>query len=1175
MEQIINIDNVSSILKDTNLNSDSFLKLIRSLYYYCVKIEINKDKIDIDIISKKIESLRVMEKISLFVFSHYINHQFNYKNSRLGNVAMELSAIAFEKLGNYVEYIETEEINIVGVKHKQLKYYLRSSIAYQLAGNSPSSIYISNKYKKSLDELLIHDNDINSELIELYKLGYCVLSRNFTSYYRIEFEYLRKALNDLTLFVNSGDERCFKNVIDNVDNRISYFLTNFITQELWVLKFIKLCICKIRDNSVWTNLGGKYSVKYIKQLIKSRPPIIELWPNQVEIVNNTNSFINNDEIKRAVINFPTSGGKSLVAELAIVKELERDIDKKCIYIVPTNALVYEVSKRLRERFRRLNYNVVNAPSGYEPINTDEYSNDNVIVTTPEKLDMLIRNDRENNFLSQVSLIIFDEFHKIQDKDRGWIIEGSIWYLSNHRIYKNIKIILLSAIMDNGDQIINWVDNNNKHSDLFCNDWRPTIKLKGTVDFDYRKNDRGSWVNLSKDNERFREGYRNYIADARINYVFKNENNENQIAKEVKLFSFPRYHNEDDNKVSKNDINIKCEEFIMGVAQKLKDFGGSLIFFNTKDDCENFIDEYQPFLVEEIELSDEIKKLIEYIKKRLGESHLLIKGLEKGIMYHHGSLPIDIREALEDYFSNGYIKIMVCTTTLAEGVNFPIQNFIYTGKKHNNQLTVSLGDFKNIAGRAGRAYQSTFGQILLINFYKNLFDDSFLDYENHKNIVQSSIVNNEELFKIIDEMEQSNIENEEEHFNQISGNNFIKSLLMFFNTVSEENERLLPYLKNTLFAKQMEKDKLDKVFDLSLKTYDFFRKKTEIIRRKVQQSGLSFTTFSKLVLLANDLYVILQNNNFKITGLREIINEKVFLELISLKESQCYTVRKSTSASGKINIDHYGIFIDWVESDLNIPQLSDKYFKEVKEKYRMTRVTEYIRDMYEFKLPWIIGTLVSILIEKISKNMTLYTEAVIQYLSNLPLYIKFGINNITQLNLTKIGFNSRDTIKDISKFIHENYEYNDLDELRDYLKEIDPLSLKDTKIRITDYEIRKLTGITNNLKDMTNDISEHGAVTAYIAATRYYLCEIENRIDIIKEIKHNTGNIYLKHEKRNFYDENAVEVYYKEFKLGYIPRTVNEEISYYLDLFYPYKVEVLSVNVVNINRYIEIKLKISF
>lgn len=53
---------------------------------------------------------------------------------------------------------------------------------------------------------------------------------------------------------------------------------------------------------------------------------------------------------------------------------------------------------------------------------------------------------------------------------------------------------------------------------------------------------------------------------------------------VKLFNFPRYHYKSNRKLVENE-NLKFENFLMGVAQKLKSLGGSLIFFHTREDCE--------------------------------------------------------------------------------------------------------------------------------------------------------------------------------------------------------------------------------------------------------------------------------------------------------------------------------------------------------------------------------------------------------------------------------------------------------------------------------------------------------------------------------------------------------------------------------------------------------------
>ena len=176
--------------------------------------------------------------------------------------------------------------------------------------------------------------------------------------------------------------------------------------------------------------------------------------------------------------------------------------------------------------------------------------------------------------------------------------------------------------------------------------------------------------------------------------------------------------------------------------------------------------------------------------------MLTVGINKGIVYHHGSLPIDIRESLEDYYLKGFIKIMVCTTTLVEGVNFPIQNFIHTGRTYEGQKTLSSGDFKNIAGRAGRAYQSTFGQIIYINFYKNIIEEH-LNYEDYSNNVSSSLVNDDELFAALDKLEELEGEMQTTQLLELTSQPFAKSLLLFYNTFSPHDEDIDSILHDRL------------------------------------------------------------------------------------------------------------------------------------------------------------------------------------------------------------------------------------------------------------------------------------------------------------------------------------------------------------------------------------------
>ncbi|MED4572808.1 DEAD/DEAH box helicase [Brevibacillus agri] len=778
MEQVTNPLNINDLLlrlKSSNIARD-FKNILEALTVHCIDLDLNLIDVGEDKLERNIKAIRSLEKVIIYLFSEY-NSILKQYDGTLTKKAMQLCALASEKIGDYLNHVNEEKLETLSqdqVLNKQLKMYWRATIAYTLCDNPPNSFVVVEKFEKVLSKLESKEI-ISNEMRNIYKFSYFLLRRYFINNIEkhIDDEELIGIFIELRAFVLTGDRTSAENAVQLLDRLIKNTLSTYRTNEFWHLKYLASCIERIISNSIWNNLTDIFSGTYLQQLIKSKPPVLELWPNQVEVVNNPEGYLRNQEIKRTMINFPTSGGKSLLAEFAIVRELERDITKKCFYIVPTNALVYEVTKRLRDRFRRLGYKVSSSISGYEPdFVYGNFSEDNVVVTTPEKLEMIIRNNLSNDLLSNISLIIFDEFHKIQDRERGWVIEGSISYLINHEIFSRIKIIMLSAIIDNVPTVMEWVDETKQCSSHLPNNWKPTIKLKGVVSWEIEKDKYGKWLQLSPKDGLYRKGYKNFRASARIKYRM------NDTERQLVLFRAARYLNKRDNKVAA-EVNIKKENFIMGVAQKLKNIGGSLIFFHSKDECEEFVRNYTPMFPERLEINDEIKHLILYIEKRLGSNHLLTIGLNKGLVYHHGSLPIDIREALEDYYLKGHIKIMVCTTTLVEGVNFPIQNFIHSGRSYRGQRTLSPGDFKNIVGRAGRAYQSTFGQIIYINYFNNVIDEH-LNYEQHPNIVYSSLVDDDKFFDALTEVENTEQELQLSLLLGLTSYPFVKSLLLFYN-----------------------------------------------------------------------------------------------------------------------------------------------------------------------------------------------------------------------------------------------------------------------------------------------------------------------------------------------------------------------------------------------------------
>ncbi|GLI04411.1 hypothetical protein YDYSG_04410 [Paenibacillus tyrfis] len=1164
MEQVTSINNLEKLLLRLKSSEEpqTFKRVLENLMVHCINLEVNQKEVSETQLEKSIQAMKNIEKITLYLFSEY-NNVLRQHDKDLMEKAMRICALASEKLGDYLNNVSEEKLlslNSYQITLKQLKSYWRAAVAYTISKNPPNAFVVAKKYSNILEQALLA-NKLSNDMRDIYRFSYYLLSRHFINdiQTQIDDKNLVEVFTHLRSFMLSGSYPNAERANTALHEYIESKLAEYQTDAVWHLKYLASCIETIINNSVWTNLSDIFSSTYLQQLIKSKPSVLELWPNQLDVINNPEGFLRNNNIKRTMINFPTSGGKSLLAEFAVVKELENDITKKCFYIVPTNALVYEVTKRFRERFRRLGYKVSSSISGYEPdFVFGSYTEDNVIVTTPEKLDTIIRKNFSDGVLDSTSLIIFDEFHKIQDRERGWLIEGSISFLISHEIYSNIKLLLLSAIIDNGSSVMEWVDGEEKCSSHIPNDWRPTIKLKGIANYDYEKKG-GRWITVSQQDNEYIEGYKSYKATARINYKLGDS------IRSLPLFQFARHHYISNNKLART-VNIKSENFIMGVAQKLKNLGGSLIFFHTKDDCEKFVRNYEPLFPERMKISPELEYLIKYIEKRLGSEHLLTVGINKGIVYHHGSLPIDIRESLEDYYLKGFIKIMVCTTTLVEGVNFPIQNFIHTGRTYEGQQTLSSGDFKNIAGRAGRAYQSTFGQIIYINFYKNIIEEH-LNYEDYSNNVSSSLVNDDELFAALDKLEELEGEMQTTQLLELTSQPFAKSLLLFYNTFSTHDEDIDSILHKTLFSYQNKDGKVEKLTTFTKKLYYFFDTQTPIDLRKIQESGLSVVSYRIVQQLSLKVIENYSRLNGVIASVSGLIDPILYTQILSLKESKRFIVKRSTAASSEVEVDDYGIFIDWIETGKSLKELSEEYFQNVEETYRMTRVVEYVRDMFEFKLPWVIGTMCSVVMETTGNN---------QIFMFLPLYIKYGVNHSVEVNLFKLGFNSRETVKGVSKHLIENTRYRSLDELRDFLKEVEPLLFLDdsTESNITPLEIRKLVSLTNNYRDITNVFREYGSVDFNIAGTKYYLSEYLEKEQILKELEEEV-QLELRVEKNNFYDENAVEILYQGYKLGYVPRQYNEEVSYYLDLSYKYSLNVVGVNIKGRSQYIEVGVRLYF
>lgn len=134
--------------------------------------------------------------------------------------------------------------------------------------------------------------------------------------------------------------------------------------------------------------------------------------------------------------------------------------------------------------------------------------------------------------------------------------------------------------------------------------------------------------------------------------------------------------------------------------------GSVLIYISKSKIYDlrFLSEFKNFIDAVPEITDPqalslIEELRVYLgagKTRRGKQSLLINLMKKGIVLHHGSIPLKGRLIIEEFIKKEYARICFATSTLLRGINMPF-DIVYI----DNFKQLSPLDFKNLIGRAGR------------------------------------------------------------------------------------------------------------------------------------------------------------------------------------------------------------------------------------------------------------------------------------------------------------------------------------------------------------------------------------------------------------------------------------------------------------------------------------------
>lgn len=497
-------------------------------------------------------------------------------------------------------------------------------------------------------------------------------------------------------------EYLFTGKIDNSENQdiysvidmYSYNSFHLLTNESIDLKLIghllRYAYERVAENSIW-NIAEKSPLirKFIEENLSTGDRYIySLLPSQREVISDVLT-----PKKSIVVGMPTSAGKSFLAEMQILFSIHNyktaDFNPTVCYVVPTNALIDQVKMDLQSDFKEFNFNIETALPYYD---VDEIENEiltyehiDILISTPEKLEALVRQNHPS--IKNMRLVILDEAHNLGDASRGSKFELVLSSIKQNM--KEVNFLLLSPFISNAREISEWLAGSPRNADTVSVQWAPTKQYIGC-----------NLLNTKKTESvlQFYKSARNQLGTENVEIALRL--NPHDVKAELK-------HDKVDNAVR---LCVVLNDFIEQDGNILVLCGGRGTTLKLAVEVKHFFETKN--MLQDMSQDEEIQRAIEIVRLENGDEDPLVECLKVGICFHNSGLSSLVKETIEELVRNNKIKIIFATTTLAQGMNFPINTVIFDTVKLRNKGNLSNAEFWNIAGRAGRAYKDKEGYIIL-------------------------------------------------------------------------------------------------------------------------------------------------------------------------------------------------------------------------------------------------------------------------------------------------------------------------------------------------------------------------------------------------------------------------------------------------------------------------------
>ncbi|KAI1176755.1 P-loop containing nucleoside triphosphate hydrolase protein [Nemania sp. FL0916] len=410
--------------------------------------------------------------------------------------------------------------------------------------------------------------------------------------------------------------------------------------------------------------------------------------------------------KNLVYSAPTGGGKSLVADILMLKRVLEDRNAKALLILPYVALVQEKVRWLRNAVQGIKRKPLDVDDRDEKLRLwqkrfDEdnirvigffgggkirsiWSDFDIGVCTFEKANMLINTAIDDCTIINLKAVVLDELHMVDDDHRGYLMELIATKLMS--LDHSVQIIGMSATLANIELLSTWLD-----AHMYRTSYRP-IPVEEHLVYESNIYPASSTRSLLKTASQLRHASSNALAP------------DSQPTRMIQKSQ----HKEFQDPVLNAVVALANETVRSGY--------GVLVFCSSRQGCESDARLISKTLPQETELNtatlEKRSDLLGDLRSlSIGLDSILAETIPAGVAFHHAGMTTEERDLISTAYDSGALKVIVATCSLAAGINLPARRVILHNARMGRDL-IGPSMLRQMRGRAGRKGKDEIGETYL-------------------------------------------------------------------------------------------------------------------------------------------------------------------------------------------------------------------------------------------------------------------------------------------------------------------------------------------------------------------------------------------------------------------------------------------------------------------------------